>query len=401
MEKTKEAGIYLLKTGRYRVRATAKCPITGKMLESQKTLPAGATIEEAVALRDEIKAELVHNQTSESEITTVADYATLWLERKNRRLRPSTIHKNSCVLSDFILPRLGHRAIGSLTRRDVAEWIMWAEKQTRDDGRPYSTEYVAGWWRVFRGLLRDAYAQGFTADELTMRQDPPDTGVSGRQESQTLTGEQLGQFLTAARNFAPTRYAEVVTLALTGMRPGELYGLHWPDVDLDRQQLTVRYSMYRGILGPPKTKAARTVPLPQMAIDALQEHRKLQIKNQSPGLAKGIVFPADHGDYRLPTSLRKVLNVLREHLGFSGRVTPQVFRRTYNTLMATAHVDRVVLRSILGHTSEAMTERYSGVGMELKHAAITKVFSIEHLGPNLGPTPVACDLGDVEDADNG
>lgn len=401
MEKTKEAGIYLLKTGRYRVRATAKCPITGSMLESQKTLKSGATIKEAIALRDELKSGLVRSQTDDSKITTVESYATLWLERKSRRLRPSTINKNTCVLSDFILPQLGHRAIEGLTRRDVSEWIMWAEKQKRDDGRPYSTEYVAGWWRVLRGMLRDAYAQGFITDELTLRQDPPDTGVSGRQETQTLTGEQLGQFLTAARKFAPSRYAEVVTLALTGMRPGELYGLHWVDVDLDRQQLTVRYSMYRGILGPPKTKAARTVPLPQMVIDALQEHRKEQVKNQSPGLAQGIVFPADHGGYRLPTSLRKALNVLREHLGFSGRVTPQVFRRTYNTLMATAHVDRVVLRSIMGHTSEAMTERYSGVGMELKQAAITKVFSIEHLGPHLGPPPTTWDLGEVEGAGNG
>lgn len=398
MKKTKEAGIYLLPCGRYRVRATAKCRITGKMMETQKTLDLGAMMEEAKKLRDELKSLLAHRQSDDYEVTTVASYAKLWLERKAKKLRPSTINKNMCVLSDFILPRIGHMDIARLTRRDVAEWIMWAENQSRDDGTPYAAEYVAGWWRVLRGMLRDAHAQGFLPEEVTARQEPPDTGIRNRQEKATLNLEQLNILARASRDYAPARYAEVVTISFTGIRPGEACGLHWDDVFLDERRMRIRYSVYRGILGPPKTKGWRDVPLPEIVVEALREHKEQQIQS---GTYNGIVFPSIHGGYRSPTSLRKVLCLLREHVGFETRVTPQVLRRSYNTLLMTAGVDRIVLRSIMGHTSEAMTERYSGVGMDIKQGAVSRLFSIEQLGSGLGPAPTTCDLGGESTAETG
>ena len=52
---------------------------------------------------------------------------------------------------------------------------------------------------------------------------------------------------------------------------------------------------------------------------------------------------------------------------------PQVLRRTFNTLMVEAGVDRIVLRSQMGHCSEEMTERYAGVSVEAKLAAVRRL----------------------------
>ncbi len=399
MKKTNEAGIYQMPDGRLRIRATAKCPITGKMLETQRTMKAEASMEAAILMRENLKAALTAAPKKESKSITVGNYAKLWLERKGKRYQPSTATKNLLVLSDFVLPQLGHIPIDRLTRRDVAEWIMWAEVQTKENGDLYSSDYVAGWWRVMKVMLKDAHAQGFMEQDITTRQTPPDTGVSGRQETQTLTAEQLGLLIKAAKQFMPTRYPEIVTIALTGMRPGELYGLHWSEIDLDKAELTIKHSVYKGELGPPKTKSPRSVPFPVEVANALREHRQTLIKNQSPGLAAGIVFPADTGGYRFPSSLRKCLDILRTHLGFEGRVTPQVLRRTYNTLMMAAQVDRIVLWSIMGHSSESMTKRYSGVGMDVKRAAISKVFDASRLGSDLGPSDQTWDHANAKDAD--
>jgi len=58
------------------------------------------------------------------------------------------------------------------------------------------------------------------------------------------------------------------------------------------------------------------------------------------------------------------------------KVTPQVLRRTFNTLMLLAGVDRVVLRSQMGHCSEEMTERYAGIRNEAKVEAVKQLVAL-------------------------
>ncbi|MSQ82169.1 MAG: hypothetical protein EXR77_04520 [Myxococcales bacterium] len=60
-------------------------------------------------------------------------------------------------------------------------------------------------------------------------------------------------------------------------------------------------------------------------------------------------------------------------VGIQQKVTPQVLRRTWNTLMALAGADRFTIRAIMGHSSEQMTERYSGVSTATKLAAVRSI----------------------------
>jgi integrase len=77
----------------------------------------------------------------------------------------------------------------------------------------------------------------------------------------------------------PERYcAAVVLAAATGLRQAEVFGMTLGNVQLLRRQLVVEQQLVTRVgerpeLGPPKTAASyRTVPLPQLAIDALAEH---------------------------------------------------------------------------------------------------------------------------------
>lgn len=65
------------------------------------------------------------------------------------------------------------------------------------------------------------------------------------------------------------------------MRRGELLGLRWRDVDLDRAELLVRqqWSRQHGELrfGPPKTRAGlRTIDLDAGTVAVLRRHREAQ-----------------------------------------------------------------------------------------------------------------------------
>lgn len=274
-----------------------------------------------------------------------------------------------------MLPVIGHIDLADLTRVDMADWIHWAENQTMEDGRPYSDDYVGSWWRVVKVILKDAHAEGHLMQDVTLRLRPPKTGVSGRQEKQTLTKTMIKKLLSVAKVKTPTQYALIALLAHTGMRVGEALGLHWHSIDFGRNVLLVKHSVHNAILGPPKTKDPREVPFPAWVGQILLEHRQYLISINHPGLVNDIVFPAAHGGYRHCSSLRKPLNALRDHLDFPGRVTPQVLRRSYNTIMREAGVDQITLQEIMGHTTEAMTHRYSYVAIEKKIEAVKSVFA--------------------------
>lgn len=82
-----------------------------------------------------------------------------------------------------------------------------------------------------------------------------------------------------------------------GLRPGEVSGLQWGDVDLDRRVVIVHQALaWNGndpYLKTTKTKRPRTLEMLPMAIDALRNHRKNQIEER---LLMGDRWPAEWSD---------------------------------------------------------------------------------------------------------
>jgi hypothetical protein len=64
------------------------------------------------------------------------------------------------------------------------------------------------------------------------------------------------------------------------------------------------------------------------------------------------------------------------HLSLGKKVTPKAMRRTFQDLARRAAVDGLVQRSICGHLTEEMTERYSSVAQVEVEAALGKVVSL-------------------------
>jgi integrase/recombinase XerC len=75
---------------------------------------------------------------------------------------------------------------------------------------------------------------------------------------QTERDALLGWFLTSA----PQHHAAVATLFLTGMRPSELAGLRWGDIDLGRSLVTIERSRIKTQVEATKTQSSRrTIPV--------------------------------------------------------------------------------------------------------------------------------------------
>lgn len=231
---------------------------------------------------------------------------------------------------------------------------------------------VLTWWRLLVQVLKDAAAQ-FQLPDPTARVRVPSKQSQACRERRTLNPEQLVRFLAEALARTPDRCAEIATLALTGMRAGELYGLQWSDIDEVAGVVRIQRSASHGHVGPTKTGDPREVPANPVLLDVLRAHRQDLVTKKHRGLQSGLVFPADTGGHRLPQSLHKVTKDLAKRCDIAIEVGPQVLRRTFNTLMLRAGVDGITLRAMMGHTTEAMTQRYAGVPMDHKHEALARM----------------------------
>jgi integrase len=72
--------------------------------------------------------------------------------------------------------------------------------------------------------------------------------------------------------YAPQMRALLQFAAYTGMRPGELFALEWPDVDFDAMRIRVARRVYKGRVDLPKSNKPRTIALTPPARDAILGH---------------------------------------------------------------------------------------------------------------------------------
>ena len=386
LKATKYPGVYRMPDGRLLARVTIRNG--AKTTQRKQVLPVGSTEAEAVQATLDLREAAKNppqtpmplpptiNQTFEA-------YAASWLAIREQRVSPSTAQTYEAALHRFIVPRLGHLACRDVTRQALESWVVWAQAQVQSSSKPYTQDTMRQWWRVLVTVIADMTADLDLPDPTRRVRAPERPELSPVREQHTLTADDVGKLLDACRVKFPTRLAEVATLALTGARAGEVYALKWDCVDFATGRIIIRRALSRGaLLERTKTKAQRVVPMHGELADILMAHRQYQVAQQVPGVELGMVFLSATGAIREPQSAKKMWAVLVKQAGLEQRVSPQVLRRSLNTLLLSVGVDRITLRSIMGHTSEAMTARYAGIGDDAKTDAINKIRPALALVPN-------------------
>ena len=174
----------------------------------------------------------------------------------------------------------------------------------------------------------------------------------------------------------------IVSVALaTGLRRGELLGLQWGDIDLDRGVLRVERSVEETKAGlrckAPKTKRGRrNLTLASEAIAVLRAH-KIKLLEQRFALGMGpitpmtLVFATSDGELIRPRNLTKAWSRVR-----SARKLPAVsfhaFRHSHASMLIRAGVDILTISRRLGHSKAAITLDFYGHLIEGADAAAAK-----------------------------
>lgn len=143
----------------------------------------------------------------------------------------------------------------------------------------------------------------------------------------------------------------VLTAVLTGLRPSELFGLHWSDLDFDHETMRISRSYYMGEFSLPKTtKSTRTLLMPAVLIAALKAHQLCSAKKETQ-----LVFSTRDGEPIDPSRvLEKAVYPALAKLQLL-RVGWRGFRRTVATLLQDLGVAVKVAQEQLGHANPTTT----------------------------------------------
>jgi integrase len=196
--------------------------------------------------------------------------------------RPSTFTHYSKKLA-YVLPAVGTVRLDKLMRQDVDRVLVALR------ARGLSARTVSHVRAVLRNALQSAVRDGKLPRNPAADAEPRALGARA-DTMHVLDPAEAGQLVAAARD---DRLGSMAVLALTtGMRMGEVLGLRWCDVDLAACVLRITYALQRidgrQTLVQPKTeRSRRAIPLPSVAVEALERRHAQWHLDQLAAGARG------------------------------------------------------------------------------------------------------------------
>jgi integrase len=319
--------------------------------------------EAETALRRALEAERIGLETDEE--LTVAGYLLQWLENQREVLRPTTFARYRDHVDRDLVPAFGTLRLLDLRARHITAW----NREQMAAGRGRTAVHRAG--ATLSSALSAATRQRLIPDNPARHAALPRPSAP---ERLCWTPGQAAAFLRHNRTAYADVWADVFEVLLgTGIRRGEVLGLHWPEVHLEEKVLLVRWNLTavdnnRLFLGQPKTRASRNwVSLSPRVVMALR--RQVQAAGDAPEARQppeGLVFCHPDGS---PLRPQQVLVTLRRRAAEIGlpRIGVHDLRHTAATIMISSGVPLAVVSKTLRHSTLATTVNL--YGHLLPHAA--------------------------------
>ena len=256
------------------------------------------------------------------------------------------------LLAHQIVPHLGTKALQKLARLDVEAW----HTALRNGGLAART--IGHAHRVLSKVLGDAERDGLVARNVCRLQKAPKVP-----EAEMVIVRDAPAFVDKLRG--SNLYVPGLLALFAGLRLGEVLALRWSRIDLDGKVVQVREALestkVHGIrFKPPKSRAGRRdITLPDILVEALQEHRKaaleLRMKLGAGRLPdNALLFASLAGEPLQPSNVSSDWGELAARIGMP-EITFHALRHSHASQLIASGVDIVTISKRLGHAKPAVT----------------------------------------------
>lgn len=311
--------------------------------------------EEAQARLTELLHQFNIGEFADSGDMTFGEFLDYWLE-----VYPCDDSTRDCarlVVNKHIKPALGAMPLKKLTTLHIQSYFNKAKRRDGREGK-LSANTLRGQFRVMHWALSQAVEWNLLARNPAHGAKPP---REEKGKGRALTPAELARFIEVAQHY---RYGLLyVTAAATGMRPGELTGPRWQDVDLDQGFIFVRQALKKPgrkpRFGEVKNETSRRLlRMPRAIIEALRK-RKEQCDAEKAFFGSqyhdhDLVFYTLHGNPIGRSDANKYLDAILERAGIP-HVRFHDMRHSNATWLLLSGVDVRTVAAHLGHAQTSTT----------------------------------------------
>jgi len=203
--------------------------------------------------------------------------------------------------------------------------------------------------------------------------------------TKTLSAEDVSRLLATATD---TQRVALGLAAYAGLRAGEVRGLQWQDVDLDRRRLVVTRTIVDGIEGPPKSGHQREIPIGERLLEILQSRTRQLEQAGTPATAGTLVAPNAQGAVWGDSGLVQVLRRLTGRLGLPCWRFHDL-RHHFVTELIRLGAPTAVVKELAGHADITTTERYAHMTEDDRRRAVALMDRPLGVPPTTPSTPSA------------
>jgi integrase len=271
----------------------------------------------------------------------------------------------------YVKPFIGAVALADVLPDDIDAMIDDLARDLAENTIRQIRNYL---FQVFESAVKRRYIAFNPVIKPERRKRPK------QKPPERLSAPQAALLIRAA---SESFYALAWWLILTlGLRAGEICGLRWGDVDLDRATLTVAQEVtdVRGVATKdmPKGDKIRTLAFARSLVPVFRLHQRAVISRAAQGLKKGyweengLVFPGRGGRAMNPTSLRHQLKRLTDAVKLPP-VTTHMLRHTAGKFYTDLGTPENITQAILGHAPN-ITGHYAPPDAEAMREWVERVY---------------------------
>lgn len=316
--------------------------------DGKKVWLTGNTYQEAIVENGFKKYAYLFVEGAENpnkEYHTIEEYSKHWYETykaPNPKCSGRRLYNIRNALAT-INQTIGQMAINEFTVQDAQEFFAQRAEYSR--------------W--YNGALRSTMQEIFNAaiEEKIISENPLSskliTIVGKVNQRKALTHDEVLKLIADAQTLPNRNHMLMILLPIhLGLRPGEIAGLRWEDIDFDNNIVTICRAVShdanrRAIIKTPKTKnGTREIAMPNSLKKILlqEQHRDGYVLHAS----------ADPEHYYTSDSLSAIAAQVLKKLNVGPHVTLYNLRHTFATELSDV-IDAKTLQTIMGHATFQFT----------------------------------------------
>lgn len=356
-----------------------------------------ATLEQLRRLEDQITVDRHDGIRANASAVRLNDFFNIWCDTK-RGLKDNTFQNYQYMYTQFVAPHLGDEKVVKIKKSDVRRFY---NRLLEVEGLKMST--VSSLQTVLHQVLQLA------VDDNYIRVNPADSALRELKLTHQFDGERkraltvdeqklLMSFVDESEQYR--HWKPIITVMLgTGMRVGEVTGLRWKDIDLDKGTIDVNHTLVfynkkhkqTYAINSTKTPCSnRVIPMLDSVREAFLEEKRNQ---ESKGLYctsiidgyQDFIFCNRFGEVLnlgvINKALRRIVRDCNEQVldNYEGddmpvllpRFSCHTFRHTFTTRMCESGMNVKVVQDVLGHSDIRTTlDVYTHITKELQDMAM-------------------------------